>query len=66
MKTNSPITHEEIAQRAHDIWEESGRPEGHETEHWLRAENELRKERGQAEQFAKRDAGPNARQRARA
>lgn len=60
MNTDSPITHEEITQRAHDIWEQSGRPEGHETEHWFRAENELRKERGQAEQFAKSDADSKA------
>ena len=57
MKSNSPITHEEITQRAHDIWEQSGRPAGQETEHWFRAEQELRKERGQVEQFSKGDMG---------
>lgn len=60
MNTNSPITHEDIAQRAHDIWEQFGRPEGHETEHWFRAENELRKERGQTGQFAQIDADSKA------
>lgn len=44
-------THEEILARAHDIWEQSGRPEGHAMEHWLRAEQELRKERAQADEF---------------
>jgi hypothetical protein len=52
MKSNSPITNEDIAKRAHDIWEDCGRLEGHETDHWFRAEQELRKDRGQAEQFA--------------
>lgn len=51
MNSSSPITHEEIAERAHDIWEQSGRPESQETDHWLRAERELQKERGQAKQF---------------
>jgi hypothetical protein len=36
------VTHEQIAQRAHAIWEESGRPEGQHLEHWTRAEQELR------------------------
>jgi hypothetical protein len=44
-------THEEILARAHDIWEQSGRPEGHAMEHWLRAEQELRKEREQADEL---------------
>ena len=30
-----------IAQRAYQIWLESGRPEGHDLEHWLAAEREL-------------------------
>jgi hypothetical protein len=32
---------EEITQRAQQIWEEEGRPEGRAEEHWLRAEAEL-------------------------
>jgi hypothetical protein len=56
--TPSSITHDEIALRAHAIWEQSGRPDGQETEHWLRAERELRLERGQAEEFEKCDEGP--------
>jgi hypothetical protein len=30
-----------VAERAYQIWEANGRPEGHDTEHWLRAEQEL-------------------------
>jgi hypothetical protein len=29
-----------IRQRAHQIWEEEGRPEGRDQEHWCRAEQE--------------------------
>jgi hypothetical protein len=32
---------ERIAERAYRIWEEAGRPEGHDMEHWLSAEAEL-------------------------
>ena len=50
--TSSPhITHEEIEARAHDIWEQCGKPNGCKLEHWLRAERELQKERQQAEEF---------------
>jgi hypothetical protein len=31
-----------IAQRARQIWKAAGCPEGHDLEHWLRAEAELR------------------------
>jgi hypothetical protein len=37
-------THEEISQRARQIWEREGRPEGRDMEHWLQAEAELRQE----------------------
>lgn len=37
---NTP-TREEVAQRAYQIWEESGRPDGRETEFWLKAEQQL-------------------------
>ena len=33
---------EKIAVRAYEIWQSSGRPEGHDQEHWLQAERELR------------------------
>lgn len=59
MKNQSTvITSEEIAQRAHDIWEQSGQPDGQATEHWLRAERELQEERGQARQVEKSGRGP--------
>ena len=35
---------EEITNRAHTIWVQNGRPDGRDLEHWLQAENELRKE----------------------
>jgi hypothetical protein len=47
------LTHEEISAHAHDIWEQSGRPDGQADVHWIRAEQELGKERDQAERFAK-------------
>lgn len=31
-----------IAQRAYEIWEQEGRPDGRDLEHWLRAESVLR------------------------
>lgn len=33
-----------IRQRAHEIWEEEGRPEGREYSHWLRARADVRDE----------------------
>jgi len=37
----SPLSHDQIASRAREIWEENGRPEGKAEEHWQRAESEL-------------------------
>jgi hypothetical protein len=37
------ITPEAIAQRAFEIWQREGCPEGCEADHWFRAEQELRK-----------------------
>jgi hypothetical protein len=34
-------THAEVAQRAYEIYEREGRPEGRHLEHWVRAEVEL-------------------------
>lgn len=34
--------HEEIARRAHELWEQEGRPEGRDADHWLEAERQLR------------------------
>jgi Protein of unknown function (DUF2934) len=41
MNTISLITHESIARRAYQIWEEAGRHDGTDTPHWLQAEREL-------------------------
>jgi hypothetical protein len=38
------ITHQQISQRAREIWEREGRPQGRDIEHWLQAETELRQE----------------------
>ena len=35
------VTREEIAQRAYEIWESAGHPEGQDASHWLQAEAEL-------------------------
>jgi hypothetical protein len=35
------VTNEQIAQRAFEIWDREGRPEGRDQEHWFRAEAEL-------------------------
>ena len=35
---------ERIRKRAHEIWEEEGRPEGREYSHWLRAKAEIQAE----------------------
>jgi Protein of unknown function (DUF2934) len=40
------LTHDEIAARAQQIYEKKGRPQGRDTENWLEAEAELRRERG--------------------
>ena len=34
-------SNERIRKRAHEIWEEEGRPEGREYSHWLRARAEI-------------------------
>jgi hypothetical protein len=33
---------EKIAARAYEIWQASGRPHGHDQDHWFQAERELR------------------------
>ena len=40
MKKNQP-THEEIAQRAHEIWSSERQPSGRDDEFWLTAEQQL-------------------------
>ncbi|WP_411033763.1 DUF2934 domain-containing protein [Shinella sp. BYT-45] len=39
---------ERIRKKAHEIWEEEGRPEGREYSHWLRARADVREEEGEA------------------
>jgi DUF2934 family protein len=42
METNRSLTEENISSRAHQIWEEAGRPHGFQEQHWQQAERELR------------------------
>jgi hypothetical protein len=35
-----------VAERAYSIWEERGRPEGQDLEHWFEAEQRLRRRQG--------------------
>jgi DUF2934 family protein len=42
---NSESTPEEIALAAYCLWEQEGRPQGRDVEHWLRAEDVLRQAR---------------------
>jgi hypothetical protein len=39
------ITHDQIAQRAYEIWLAKGRPPGQEEQNWHQAEAELRREK---------------------
>jgi hypothetical protein len=39
------LTAEEVSRRAYELWEQEGRPEQKDLHHWLRAEQELRRER---------------------
>lgn len=47
---------ERIRRRAHAIWEEEGRPEGRQEEHWRRARRELASGSGPREEAAAEDA----------
>ncbi len=38
---NTNVTEDEIRQRAFALWEQRGRPEGHDAEFWTQAEREL-------------------------
>jgi hypothetical protein len=40
-QSTSP-THQQISQRAYEIFVERGRPQGHDLDHWLEAEAQLR------------------------
>jgi len=41
---SKPPQTERIRQRAHELWEQEGRPEGHQDEHWARACREIQME----------------------
>jgi hypothetical protein len=40
-KQTEPVDADRIRQRAFELWEQDGRPEGRDTEYWFRAEAEL-------------------------
>ena len=46
MNLNPSIRRENIARRAYQIWEETGRRDGNEKAHWLQAERELHAQHG--------------------
>ncbi|ATC65228.1 hypothetical protein CMV30_15405 [Nibricoccus aquaticus] len=57
------VEHEEIARRAHELWEQDGRQDGRDQEHWIEAEKQLRgsaPSRGPAD-FERGDAHAQAR-----
>jgi hypothetical protein len=41
MHATSTPNHDQIQQRALELWEQRGRPEGHDAEFWTQAEREL-------------------------
>ena len=42
MHATSTPNHDQIQQRALELWEQRGRPEGHDAEFWTQAERELK------------------------
>jgi hypothetical protein len=38
----SAVAHEEVARRAHELWEQDGCPDGRHEQHWAEAEKQLR------------------------
>lgn len=45
-KSAAGLTHAQIAQRAREIWERNGRPDGQDEKNWRQAEEELNREMG--------------------
>jgi hypothetical protein len=41
MAKSKPNNEERVRARAHEIWEQSGRPDGHHLAHWRQAEAEI-------------------------
>ena len=39
---SNPSVHDQVARRAHELWEQDGRPQGRHEQHWLEAERQLR------------------------
>lgn len=50
--------HEKIQQRAHEIWEREGRPDGQHDRHWRQAVDELDRERQELADARKEDISP--------
>jgi hypothetical protein len=48
-RPNSQLSHDDIAFAAYCLWEHEGRPQGHDWEHWFRAEGLLRQASQQAQ-----------------
>ena len=57
MNLNPSIRHENIARRAYQIWEETGRRDGNDAAHWLQAKRELRAQRGKTGEVAAGQSG---------
>lgn len=53
----NPPTHEQIAERAHQLWLAEGCPEGRQDEHWRVAERALRSSSGTSPEAASNDKG---------
>ena len=53
-------TNDDIAKRAYELWEKSGRPDGCHTEHWLKAEAELRSKQPAAAKPARKPRAKKA------
>jgi hypothetical protein len=45
---SAPELQEEIRRRAHELYEQRGREDGHELEDWLRAESEVTQKKAKA------------------
>ncbi len=53
-------TNDDIAKRAYELWEKDGRPDGCHTEHWLKAEAELRPKTSDAAKPARKPRAKKA------
>lgn len=50
--------HDKISERAFTLWEQAGRPDGCDVDHWLAAEAEIRTEGPGVKKVASRRAAP--------